>query len=40
VVEGDPADPATQSRIVAALEEVVEWRRFMAALPPVGLRPL
>ena len=39
-IEGDPAEPATQSRIVAGLDEVPEWRRFTAALRPVGLRPL
>ena len=39
-IEGDLAEPATQSRIVASLDELPEWRRFTAAEQPVGLRPL
>ena len=39
-IEGDPAEPATQSRITAALNTVPEWREFAAAVRPVGLRPL
>jgi hypothetical protein len=39
-IEGDPAKPATQSRIAAGLDEFPEWRHFTAALRPVGLRPL
>jgi hypothetical protein len=39
-IEGDPAQPETQSRLTAALGEVPEWRRFTAGLRPLGLRPL
>ena len=40
VIEGDLAAPATQWRIATALLAFREWRDFLAALGPIGLRPL
>jgi alpha-ketoglutarate-dependent taurine dioxygenase len=39
-IEGDLAEPDTQARIAAGLLERTEWREFVAALRPIGLRPL
>lgn len=40
LVDGDLAEPGTQARLATCLLAYPEWRDFVAAVQPVGLRPL